>query len=1061
MSVVYRSPRALIESGLVTIPELFEWNARENPEYPLFRFPDNDGGLKTITYAEAIRAIRHVARHILALVGSTERCTVALLANADSVTYIITSAAVIRAGHIVFPISTRNGSAAVSHLLNRTGCRHVLVSGDEYMQTLASEATADMPDVTLHSIFNFDEIFGHNQAVNGCGTEGLPNEFKISDVGMILHSSGSTNHPKPIYWTHKRMVSRGTTSWYGEVDLTGITFACPGTPMFHAQGVSFYLTSVVTGLILGVFPPTSPPTFPTPENVFENVIALGGYIVTFPPFVEEWARDPVKVDKIQKMKGIIIGGAPLKEEIGDALASRGIPLIIWYGVTEVGAIADVIPGKIILTLLAAFRLTVSRANPGMDWRYFSVTRWVQSTVVEADDGKFELVILSSPEDPHPVLNTKIGGGVDAYATNDLVVPHPTRKGLWKLYGRRDDQIVLSNGEKTNPLPLERIIKEDIHVRDCLVFGNSRFQNGVLVEPEAAFAFDPKNQSLLAEFRNNVWETIERANAYSPQHSRIFKEMVIVTSPSKPFDYNAKGDTRRNPILERYKEEVDALYAGIEESAQSDIVVPSHWDPETTKGFIRTVVEKVLLKSLDDKSDIFRSGCDSLQATWIRNTIIRALRNVSGELPMDFVYQAPTIAALTDVVLHAVLKDDNSRDALSTQDLVAMAESYSSDFPPRSVQLRPRDKGKDVVLITGTTRGFGCDVLEHLLRTDAVSTVYAFNRKGSQAMDRQLEGFRRRGLEEELLQSSKFVMVEAELDIPSFGLDDRLFVEIRDSVTHIMHNAWKVDFNLALPSYEVDLKTIRNFVELSLGSPFVEPPRIQFISSVGVLRNCTLDQPIPEEPLDPSSALGNGYSEAKWIAERILCNAEQHNVPISIVRLGQVCGDRSGYWNEKEWFPAMIKSALSIRCLPNLKAVVSFIPSHPSARAFVEMRNSPSLVLHLSHPRPVPWRSLMVPIAEELGVPLVPFSDWLTSLEKGDSDTPDVRRLESTRNNPALGLLSLFRSWASTSNPGPVSAMRLSTKKAEGASETLAGLPALDAGVAREWVAGWRRAGFLP
>ena len=87
MSVDYRSPRALIESGPVTIPELFEWNARENPEYPLFRFPDGHGALKTITYAEAIGAIRRVARHIVALVGSTERCAVALLANAGMVCF--------------------------------------------------------------------------------------------------------------------------------------------------------------------------------------------------------------------------------------------------------------------------------------------------------------------------------------------------------------------------------------------------------------------------------------------------------------------------------------------------------------------------------------------------------------------------------------------------------------------------------------------------------------------------------------------------------------------------------------------------------------------------------------------------------------------------------------------------------------------------------------------------------------------------------------------------------------------------------------------------------------
>ena len=76
-----------------------------------------------------------------------------------------------------------------------------------------------------------------------------------------------------------------------------------------------------------------------------------------------------------------------------------------------------------------------------------------------------------------VTNTTIDGA-EAYATNDLVVPHPKRSGYWKLIGRRDDQIVLANGEKvgrklharlvtgltriprlatqTNPLPLGRL-----------------------------------------------------------------------------------------------------------------------------------------------------------------------------------------------------------------------------------------------------------------------------------------------------------------------------------------------------------------------------------------------------------------------------------------------------------------------------------------------------------------------------------------------------------------------------------------------------------------------------
>ena len=54
------------------------------------------------------------------------------------------------------------------------------------------------------------------------------------------------------------------------------------------------------------------------------------------------------------------------------------------------------------------------------------------------------------------MNTQIDGR-NAYATSDLLVPHPTKSGLWKIYGRKDDQIMLSTGEKTNPGPLGKTI----------------------------------------------------------------------------------------------------------------------------------------------------------------------------------------------------------------------------------------------------------------------------------------------------------------------------------------------------------------------------------------------------------------------------------------------------------------------------------------------------------------------------------------------------------------------------------------------------------------------------
>ena len=42
--------------------------------------------------------------------------------------------------------------------------------------------------------------------------------------------------------------------------------------------------------------------------------------------------------------------------------------------------------------------------------------------------------------------------------------------------------------------------------------------------------------------------------------------------------------------------------------------------------------------------------------------------------------------------------------------------------------------------------------------------------------------------------------------------------------------------------------------------------------------------------------------------------------IVVVRIGQVSGNRLGYWNEREWFPSMVKSALSVKCLPDMEGV---------------------------------------------------------------------------------------------------------------------------------------------
>ncbi len=154
--------------------------------------------------------------------------------------------------------------------------------------------------------------------------------------------------------------------------------------------------------------------------------------------------------------------------------------------------------------------------------------------------------------------------------------------------------------------------------------------------------------------------------------------------------------------------------------------------------------------------------------------------------MNLVFAAPTIISLSRLI-YDVLHNDSARASHKPGDLWKYVDKYSGNLPARPENLVERPAGKDVVVITGTTGGFGCDTLEHLLRDQAVEKVYAFNRKGTQAEERQRAQFHARGLDGTLLDSPKFVMVEAVLHEPGFGLEPSLLDEIRRSVTHIMQN----------------------------------------------------------------------------------------------------------------------------------------------------------------------------------------------------------------------------------------------------------------------------------
>lgn len=174
---------------------------------------------------------------------------------------------------------------------------------------------------------------------------------------------------------------------------------------------------------------------------------------------------------------------------------------------------------------------------------------------------------------------------------------------------------------------------------------------------------------------------------------------------------------------------------------------------------------------------------SLQATWIRNTILHALRestkiNTRAVTSM-FVYQNPSISALARFVVGLTSSSDAEPEGNKVEEMLNLVARYGQEFSQHKGHTVPPEG--HVVLITGSTGAIGSNVLAELLQCTQVSKVFALNRPGATTLvDRQREALTSRGYSADLLNSQKLVLAEADLVQPNLGLTENLVEQVRTS-----------------------------------------------------------------------------------------------------------------------------------------------------------------------------------------------------------------------------------------------------------------------------------------
>ncbi|EUC65708.1 acetyl-CoA synthetase-like protein, putative, partial [Rhizoctonia solani AG-3 Rhs1AP] len=480
------------------------------------------------------------------------------------------------------------------------------------------------------------------------------------------------------------------------------------------------------------------------------------------------------------MKAVIFGGGPLTDEIGNKLVNYGIRTWVrvysGYGATEFGTISIIPPHD---------------QPDTWPWNYIRFSPHVKAHFIPQNDrdNAFELVFEAGEDHDPFVLNSEINGKA-VYRTRDLLIPHPSKSNLWKFVGRVDDQIILLNGEKTNPGPMETEIVKCPLVHGAVVFGQARNQTGVLVELK-------ETSGLLSEMGTGKTKFtrpyIERANQTSSTHSRLDKQSIIFSDPARPLPRTPKGTIPRSAVLKLYARDIEEMYEALEQDLDTnpitELQLPEAWtNLEVVSDWIAKQVEGILGWNIDTMVDLFQQGLDSLTATMLLRGLKTSLhasqdpkvQNCAQTLDQAIIFQNPTVQQLALLLVQRITSPDalNGQVPTGLEHIHAMIRKY--DWPQSQTNYRTRrpDMLREHIVVTGTTGALGSHLLAQLLANDRVERVWALNRKSSGGIStKQKASFEDKMLDVQLLASEKLVFVDAVLDDAKLGLSDELYDEV--------------------------------------------------------------------------------------------------------------------------------------------------------------------------------------------------------------------------------------------------------------------------------------------
>jgi acyl-coenzyme A synthetase/AMP-(fatty) acid ligase len=221
-----------------------------------------------------------------------------------------------RLGYSVLILSPRLSVQAYNNLLNETRCS-TLVYIPEHRQIVERLCEVRQSQLTITPMLQKSD-FDRDGIPEARIKQTTPNATLASpQTAFVMHSSGSTGVPKPIFHTHRRCLENFQNGFGLSALIT--------LPLYHTYGFSSFFRAVHGRTMMYLFNWNVPLTS---TNIIKTLQAANPQLLSTVPYtLGLLAESKEGINALKECELVTYHGSACPDELGDRLVQQGVFLV--------------------------------------------------------------------------------------------------------------------------------------------------------------------------------------------------------------------------------------------------------------------------------------------------------------------------------------------------------------------------------------------------------------------------------------------------------------------------------------------------------------------------------------------------------------------------------------------------------------------------------------------------------------------------------------------------------------------------------------------------------------